>query len=66
MRLIIKIFDEQMAEKVKEFFNIHFTLSASAIADDKFYEILKTVLNKILIIKYILYLNSDVIMTKNN
>jgi voltage-gated potassium channel Kch len=41
MRLILRIFDEQMAEKIKEFLNIHLTLSASAIADDKFYRVLK-------------------------
>jgi voltage-gated potassium channel Kch len=41
MRLILRIFDEQMAEKIKEYFNIHFSLSASAIADEKFYEVLK-------------------------
>ncbi len=41
MRLILRIFDEQMAEKIKECLNIHLTLSASAIADDKFYETIK-------------------------
>jgi hypothetical protein len=41
MRLILRIFDEQMAEKIKEYFNIHLSLSASAIADEKFYEVLK-------------------------
>jgi voltage-gated potassium channel Kch len=41
IRLILRIFDEQMAEKIKEYLNIHLTLSASDIADEKFYEILK-------------------------
>ncbi len=41
IRLILRIFDEQMAKKIKEFLNIHLTLSASDIADEKFYEILK-------------------------
>jgi voltage-gated potassium channel Kch len=38
MRLILRIFDEQMAQKIKEYLNIHLTLSASAIADEKFYD----------------------------
>lgn len=38
MRLILRIFDEQMAQKIKEYLNIHLTLSASAIADGKFYD----------------------------
>jgi hypothetical protein len=41
IRLILRIFDKQMAEKIKEYLNIHLTLSASDIADEKFYEILK-------------------------
>ena len=41
IRLILRIFDEQMAQKIKEYLNIHLTLSASNIADEKFYEILK-------------------------
>ncbi len=41
IRLILRIFDEQMAKKIKEYLNIHLTLSASDIADEKFYEILK-------------------------
>ncbi len=41
IRLILRIFDEQMAKKIKEYLNIHLTLSASEIADEKFYEILK-------------------------
>jgi TrkA-N domain/Ion channel len=42
MRLILRIFDEEMAKKINEYFNIHFTLSTSAIADEKFYEVLKS------------------------
>lgn len=38
MRLILRIFDEHMAQKIKEYLNIHLTLSASAIADGKFYD----------------------------
>jgi voltage-gated potassium channel Kch len=41
IRLILRIFDEQMAKKIKEYLNIHLTLSASDIADEKFYEVLK-------------------------
>lgn len=40
VRLILRIFDEQMAVKIKEYLNIHLTLSASDIADEKFYEML--------------------------
>jgi len=29
-----------MAKKIKEYLNIHLTLSASDIADEKFYEVL--------------------------
>ena len=41
MRLILRIFDETMAEKIKDYLNIHLTLSASAIADDRFAQVLK-------------------------
>jgi voltage-gated potassium channel Kch len=41
IRLILRIFDEQMALKIKEYLNIHLTLSASDIADEKFYGMLK-------------------------
>ncbi|MBL7702288.1 MAG: potassium channel family protein [Ferruginibacter sp.] len=41
IRLILRIFDEQIAKKIKEYLNIHLTLSASDIADEKFYEVLK-------------------------
>ncbi|MES2773709.1 MAG: potassium channel family protein [Bacteroidota bacterium] len=41
IRLILRIFDETMAGKIKDYLHIHLTLSASAIADDKFAEVLK-------------------------
>ncbi|MBK8522080.1 MAG: potassium channel family protein [Chitinophagaceae bacterium] len=41
IRLILRIFDEQMAKKIKEYLHIDLTLSASEIANKKFYEILK-------------------------
>ncbi len=37
MRLVLRIFDEQMAEKINDYFAIRLTLSTSAIADEKFY-----------------------------
>ncbi len=37
LRLILRIFDEQMAEKIKDYLNIYLSLSASDIADEKFY-----------------------------
>lgn len=40
MRLILRIFDEMMAQKIKEHLDIHLTLSASAIAVEKFFEAL--------------------------
>ncbi len=40
IRLILRIFDEEMARKIKDYLNIYLTLSASDIADEKFYEIL--------------------------
>jgi TrkA-N domain/Ion channel len=36
LRLILRIFDESMAQKIKENLDIHLTLSMSALADDKF------------------------------
>ncbi len=36
LRLILRIFDESMAQKIKETLDIHLTLSMSALADDKF------------------------------
>jgi Trk K+ transport system NAD-binding subunit len=41
IRLILRIFDEEMARKIKDYLNIHLTLSASDIADEKFYEVLQ-------------------------
>jgi TrkA-N domain/Ion channel len=41
LKLILRIFDEQMAEKIKEQLNIPHTLSLSAIADEKFYAALE-------------------------
>ena len=40
IRLVLRIFDVQMAEKIKEYLNIHLTLSVSDIADEKFYDLL--------------------------
>jgi voltage-gated potassium channel len=36
MRLILRIFDEQMAIKINEYLKFHLTLSLSAIAEEKF------------------------------
>ncbi len=41
IKLIIRIFDENMATKINEYLNIHLTFSASDIADNTFYEVLK-------------------------
>jgi hypothetical protein len=41
LKLILRIFDEQMAEKIKEQLHIPHTLSLSAIADEKFYAALE-------------------------
>jgi voltage-gated potassium channel len=41
LTLILRIFDEQMAEKIKVQLNIPHTLSLSAIADEKFYAALE-------------------------
>ncbi len=41
VKLILRIFDDQMAEKIKNFLKIYHTLSASAIADDIFFAELK-------------------------
>jgi TrkA-N domain/Ion channel len=40
VKLILRIFDDQMADKIKDYLKIYHSLSASAIADDKFYEML--------------------------
>ena len=37
VRLILRIFDESMAEQIKEHLDIHLTLSMSAVADGKFF-----------------------------
>ncbi len=41
VKLILRIFDDQMAEKIKNYLKIYHTLSASAIADDIFFAELK-------------------------
>jgi hypothetical protein len=41
VKLILRIFDDQMADKIKDYLKIYHSLSASAIADDKFFEMLK-------------------------
>lgn len=43
LRLILRIFDAQMADKIKETLDIHLTLSMSALADDEFAKFLKEV-----------------------
>jgi TrkA-N domain/Ion channel len=40
VKLILRIFDDQMADKIKDYLKIYHSLSASAIAVDKFYEVL--------------------------
>lgn len=42
IRLILRIFDEEMARNIKDNLDIHLTLSMSAIADEKFLETLYT------------------------
>ena len=41
VKLILRIFDDQMADKLKDYIKIYHSLSASAIADEKFYQELK-------------------------
>ena len=41
VKLILRIFDDQMADKLKDYLKIYHSLSASAIADEKFYQELK-------------------------
>lgn len=41
MRLILRIFDENMARQLRDDLDIHLTLSMSALADDKFLELLQ-------------------------
>lgn len=43
LRLILRIFDDSIAEGIKDKLNIYITLSMSAIADEKFLETLRTV-----------------------
>ena len=43
VKLILRIFDDQMADKIKDYLKIYHSLSASAIADDKFYQEINTV-----------------------
>ncbi len=43
VQLILRIFDDQMADKIKDYLKIYHSLSASAIADDKFYQVLNAV-----------------------
>jgi TrkA-N domain/Ion channel len=40
MKIILRIFDEQMAIKINEYLKFHLTLSVSAIADQEFYKAL--------------------------
>jgi hypothetical protein len=41
LRIILRIFDQQMAEKIKSYLNIHLTMSASALVDDTFSAVVK-------------------------
>jgi voltage-gated potassium channel Kch len=41
IKLILRIFDEKMTHKINEYLNIHLTFSASEIADNIFYNVLK-------------------------
>ena len=43
VKLILRIFDDQMADKIKDYLKIYHSLSASAIAEDKFYQEINTV-----------------------
>jgi len=36
LRLILRIFDESMAQEIKKHLDVHLTFSMSAIADEKF------------------------------
>ncbi len=40
VKLILRIFDDQMADKIKDYLHIHHSLSASEISQTKFYETL--------------------------
>lgn len=41
LRLILRIYEEKMAEKIKQMLNIHLSISASAIVEEKLYQMLK-------------------------
>ena len=41
LRLILRIFDDSMAKMIKENLDIHLALSMSAVADEKFYNLLE-------------------------
>ncbi len=43
IKLILRIFDENMATKINEYLNIYLTYSASEIADNAFYDVLKRI-----------------------
>ena len=40
LRIILRVFDQSMAQKIKENLDIHLTQSMSAVADEKFFETL--------------------------
>ena len=40
LRLVLRIFDDSIANSINENLDIHFTLSMSAVADEKFYELI--------------------------
>ncbi len=40
VKLILRIFDDQMADKIKDYLQIHHALSASALSQNRFYEAL--------------------------
>lgn len=41
LRLILRVFEEKMAEKIKNILNIHLSISASVIVEEKLYRVLK-------------------------
>jgi voltage-gated potassium channel Kch len=43
LKLILRIFDENMSTKINEYLNINLTYSASEIADNAFYDVLKNI-----------------------
>jgi voltage-gated potassium channel len=42
MKLILRIFDDVMAQNIKEHLDIHLTLSMSGLADDTFFKTIET------------------------